>query len=272
MPGSPFATPSLFELFDRLGPVASQEPRERSIGQELSPRLTTRTVVGLVVGVGDALHGLTARRAGLPVAAVNGHPFTELRARLIVWFSRRSAAANSSMSAANGSTPPRSRARTPCSPRTTWSDALFFGDASVRTSVPIAKSNAARPIFPGTSAGPGVSASSRFHGCVPNVCARDLPALRSRHDATPGGRRRAPVHEWRGRRDDGRGGAQGVVQLRRGPGALERQPGDRDRRPRGHLARARSEARQAVTLVLAVTAASRGSGPRAPLGPRRSPR
>ncbi len=73
-------------------------------------------------------------------------------ARLSVWFSRRSASTNAARVASSGSSPPRANCPSPVSPRTRWSEARFFELASVISSVPVEKSNAASPTLPGTFA------------------------------------------------------------------------------------------------------------------------
>src|SRR5713101_7644510 len=64
---------ALLHLFERARPVRAEETRERAVGQELAARLALRAVVGLVVGVADALDGGATVGAGLAVAAVDGH-------------------------------------------------------------------------------------------------------------------------------------------------------------------------------------------------------
>jgi len=81
-------------------------------------------------------------------------------ARLTVWFSRTSASRKTSMPASSGSMPPRSSDTSPSRPCSRCSDARRFDPASVRISVPVSKSNAARPNFPGTFA-PGASQRKR---------------------------------------------------------------------------------------------------------------
>ena len=61
------------ELVDGLRPVLPEQAREGAIGQQLAAGLAARAVVGLVVGVADALDGGAADRARLPVAAVHRH-------------------------------------------------------------------------------------------------------------------------------------------------------------------------------------------------------
>ena len=70
-----------------------------------------------------------------------------MSARLTVWRSPRSRAANSAGVAANTSSPPRSNSASAARPATTCSDARFFGLASVNTSEPAGKSNAASATF-----------------------------------------------------------------------------------------------------------------------------
>jgi len=79
-------------------------------------------------------------------------------ARFNVWFSPVSAARNESRSAANTSIPPASNAARPASPPTTCNDARCLLPASVSTSEPRGKSNAARFCLP-------PSFASRFFQC-----------------------------------------------------------------------------------------------------------
>src|ERR1700733_11476215 len=54
-------------------PVGSQQPRQCPIGKHLAPGLALSAVVGLVVGIADALHRLTASRARQSIAAMHRH-------------------------------------------------------------------------------------------------------------------------------------------------------------------------------------------------------
>src|SRR5262245_25202955 len=69
--------PHLLELGQRLRPVALQQRRQPAVGEQLAAALAHRAVVALVVRVADALHGRTADRARLAVAAVHGHALAE---------------------------------------------------------------------------------------------------------------------------------------------------------------------------------------------------
>ena len=72
-----------------------------------------------------------------------------VRARLRVWLCARRTARKAAGSASSTSSPPGRWTARPSSPRTTCSEARRFVPASVRTSVPSGKSNAASPILPG---------------------------------------------------------------------------------------------------------------------------
>src|SRR5450432_1292766 len=63
----------LFELFEALRPIGFEQAGEPAIGEQFSAGLTLRTVVELVVRVGDALHRRAAHRAGFLEATVDGH-------------------------------------------------------------------------------------------------------------------------------------------------------------------------------------------------------
>ena len=56
-----------------LRPVAVEQARQRAIGEQLAAGLAGRAVVGLVLGVADALHRRAADRARLAVLAVHRH-------------------------------------------------------------------------------------------------------------------------------------------------------------------------------------------------------
>src|SRR5690606_878229 len=66
-------------LFHRPRPIVLEQPRERTVGQQLSVRLTARAVVRLVLRVANTLDGRAARGAGLTVPPVYGHAFTKRR-------------------------------------------------------------------------------------------------------------------------------------------------------------------------------------------------
>src|SRR5262249_9796033 len=73
----PGGGPGLFELLEAPRPVLLEEARQRAIRQEPPSGLAGGAVVGLVVGVDDALDRRAAVRARLPVATVDGHPLPE---------------------------------------------------------------------------------------------------------------------------------------------------------------------------------------------------
>src|SRR5690348_18394890 len=75
--GAPSRRLRPLQHLDAPRPVLAQEPRERTIGEQATVRLTARAVVGLVVRVADALHGRAAHGARLSIAAVHRHPFAE---------------------------------------------------------------------------------------------------------------------------------------------------------------------------------------------------
>src|SRR5262245_18017825 len=81
-------------------------------------------------------------------------------ARFRVWLSRDSAARKALRSHSRTSIPPRAKAASPSSPATRCREARFFDPASVRSSVPVSKSNAASPSLPGIFA-PGAFQCSR---------------------------------------------------------------------------------------------------------------
>ena len=58
-------------------PIIFEKSRERAVGENATLGLAARAIVGLVVGVADALNGGAADRAGLTEAAVDGHARTE---------------------------------------------------------------------------------------------------------------------------------------------------------------------------------------------------
>jgi hypothetical protein len=66
-----------FEFVEGAGPVGAEEAGETTVGEDFAAGLAMGAVVGLVVGVADALDGLAAAGAGLAIAAMNGHFRTE---------------------------------------------------------------------------------------------------------------------------------------------------------------------------------------------------
>src|SRR5687768_613066 len=67
------------ELLDRSRPVSLQESRQGAVGQDLAAGLAARAVVGLVVGVPNALHPRSADRARFLISAMHGHLRAECR-------------------------------------------------------------------------------------------------------------------------------------------------------------------------------------------------
>src|SRR6187551_3851549 len=65
------------QLLDAPWPVVAQQARERTVGQYASLRLAPRAVVGLVLGVADALDRRAADRAGVPVPSMHRHPLAK---------------------------------------------------------------------------------------------------------------------------------------------------------------------------------------------------
>src|SRR5207253_8749160 len=53
----PPAPPRRLQLLDAPRPIALEEPGQRAVRQQHAARLAARAVVGLVLGVDDALHG-----------------------------------------------------------------------------------------------------------------------------------------------------------------------------------------------------------------------
>ena len=70
-------TTPLQQLVDILGPAVMQQPRQRSVGEDLAAGLAARAVVRFVLGVDDALYRCAADRAWLAVAPVHGHRVVE---------------------------------------------------------------------------------------------------------------------------------------------------------------------------------------------------
>ncbi len=66
-----------FEFVEGAGPVFAEEAGEGAVGEEFAAGLAGGAVVGFVAGVADALDFGAAARAGLFVAAVDGHAFAE---------------------------------------------------------------------------------------------------------------------------------------------------------------------------------------------------
>ena len=58
------------EFFQSARPVLLEQARKRAVRQELAARLADGAVIGLVIGVADALHLGAAARARLAVAAL----------------------------------------------------------------------------------------------------------------------------------------------------------------------------------------------------------
>src|SRR5688572_16225403 len=71
--------PSLLQIVNEAGPILLQQPRHRSVRQQPPAGLTAGTVVGLVVSIADSLDWRAAVRAGLLVAAVDGHSLAKGR-------------------------------------------------------------------------------------------------------------------------------------------------------------------------------------------------
>src|SRR5262252_4113348 len=65
------------EIVNGFRTIGAEQPRHRSVSQQPSSRLAPRTVVALVVGVPDPLHGRGTHGARLPKPTVNGHPLTK---------------------------------------------------------------------------------------------------------------------------------------------------------------------------------------------------
>src|SRR5512143_1989882 len=67
----------LLQLFEGARPVVLEEARQRPIGKQAAGGLANRAVVGLVLGVADALHRRSAVGAWLAVAPVYREAVTE---------------------------------------------------------------------------------------------------------------------------------------------------------------------------------------------------
>src|SRR2546423_10505193 len=65
------------ELVDRARPILFEKTREGAVSEQPPIGLAARTIVRLVVGVSNALHGRTTDRAWLTELAVYGHLFAE---------------------------------------------------------------------------------------------------------------------------------------------------------------------------------------------------
>src|SRR5439155_464197 len=115
-----------FHLLEAPRPVVLEEPGERAVGEEHAARLAAGAVVGLVLGVDDALHGRAAVGTGLAVAPMDGHAVAEGGHLLGEAVARL-----------------RAQAFGPLLQR------RLRGPASVTRSVPVGKSSAARRSLPG---------------------------------------------------------------------------------------------------------------------------
>ena len=58
-------------------PIILEKPRKRAVGKDAALSLAARTVVGLIIGIANPLHGGAAHGAGLPEPAVHGHARSE---------------------------------------------------------------------------------------------------------------------------------------------------------------------------------------------------
>jgi len=61
------------QFFQSLRPLRSEQPRQTAIGEDYSARLTSGTVVCLVIGVANTQNLFGTSRARLPVTAMDGH-------------------------------------------------------------------------------------------------------------------------------------------------------------------------------------------------------
>ena len=68
-----------FEFGEGAGPVGAEEAGEAAVGEEFAAGLASGAIVGFVVGVADALDGITTTRAREFVAAMDGHAFAKGR-------------------------------------------------------------------------------------------------------------------------------------------------------------------------------------------------
>src|SRR5262249_1022739 len=69
--------PSLLHLLERARPIRLQQSRQRAVREQTAVGLAAGAVIGLVVGVDDALHRRAADRTRLAEAAMHGHLRTE---------------------------------------------------------------------------------------------------------------------------------------------------------------------------------------------------
>jgi hypothetical protein len=74
---APSATFQRFKFVEGAWPVGSEEAREAAVCEDLAAGLTLSAIVGLVVGVADALDFVATGWARLAVASMNRHAFTE---------------------------------------------------------------------------------------------------------------------------------------------------------------------------------------------------
>src|SRR5438067_73596 len=65
------------QFVDRLRPILFEQARQRAVGEQLTVGLAARTIVGLVVGVADALDGRAADGARFSKFSVHGHLIAE---------------------------------------------------------------------------------------------------------------------------------------------------------------------------------------------------
>ena len=75
--GSFRSLPQLLKFLDGSRPILFQQHGKRAVGEQFSGGLAPRTIIGLVVGVANALDRGAADRTRLPVLAVDRHLFTE---------------------------------------------------------------------------------------------------------------------------------------------------------------------------------------------------
>ena len=67
------------QFIDRTRPVVLEQPGQRAIRQDAVLGLTARAIVGLILGIADALHRRATDQAWLPKAPVHGHLGAECR-------------------------------------------------------------------------------------------------------------------------------------------------------------------------------------------------
>src|SRR5205085_859590 len=65
------------QFVDRLRPILFEQARQRAVDEQLTVGLAARTIVGLVVGVADALDGRAADGARFSKFSVHGHLIAE---------------------------------------------------------------------------------------------------------------------------------------------------------------------------------------------------